>query len=81
MIKKQKIKSKYQKYANIIFVIIAIVICYLLYVLYLNRSFAGLSDYKQTKGSGDFGKAFTGKFQPGDEKAHIPGKLRWGKDF
>ena len=42
----------------------------------------GIDSEMKVDGSGsDMTKEVDKSFQPGDEKAKMPGKLRWGRDF
>ena len=77
---KQQIKTKYQKYVNIVFLVLSFVIMYLLYVLYLNKSFG---EFPSPKSSATMGlkSNIQKSFQPSDESLDIPNKLKWGKDF
>ena len=80
MSNKQQIKTKYQKYVNIVFIILTFVIMYLLYVLYLNKSFG---EFPSQKSSGAMGLKtnIEKSFQPSDGSIDIPNKLKWGSDF
>ncbi len=74
--KVQKVKSKYYKYINITLIIGFVLV---LFIAYLNKEKLGFSP--QESSGGGFQNAFSGKFQPGDEDADMPGKLNWGRDF
>lgn len=82
MRKAQKIKPKYQKYANIMFIFVVSVIFYSVYVVYINRGFDKIISIKPEESNGEgFVKRVDENFQPGDEKSMFPSKLKWGKDF
>ncbi len=80
MQKEQKIKSKYQKYANLVFLLISSVIIYLLYILFIDREFGMLEEYEPPSTMDGFNRK-SQSFQPTDERSQSPGKLKWGKDF
>jgi len=77
--KEQKIKSKYQKYVNIVFLLISAVILFLLYILFMGKTFE-MVDYKPPSTMDGFNRK-SQSFQPSDERAQSPGRLKWGKDF
>lgn len=81
--KKQKIKSKYYIYANILFTVLTIIIFTLLYYFSENKEyFANIAQTKTSdKNDDSFSKEANKPFQPGDKEAYVPGKLKWGKDF
>jgi len=78
--KEQKIKSKYKKYANLVFLLISSVILYLLYILFIGREFGMIEEYQPPSNMDGF-KQKAQSFQPSDERSQSPGKLKWGKDF
>ncbi|NQY95311.1 MAG: hypothetical protein HRT43_14190 [Campylobacteraceae bacterium] len=80
MQKEQKIKSKYQKYANIMFLLISGVIVFLVYILIASRNFGVLVEYEPPPTMDGFNRQ-SKSFQPSDERAQSPGKLKWGRDF
>jgi len=78
--KEQKIKSKYQKYATAAFLLMLAVILYLLYILFIDRNHVVLVQYEAPPNTDAFARQ-SKSFQPSDERAQSPGKLKWGKDF
>lgn len=54
----------------------------LLYFYVTNKGYFTNTSEMKVDGSGsDMTKEFDKSFQPGDEKAKMPGKLKWGRDF
>lgn len=82
MAKAQKIKPKYQIYANLMFIFVVSVIFYSLYVVYINKGLDQIITIKpEESNGGGFEKTVDKNFQPGDEKSNFPSKLKWGRDF
>jgi len=48
-------------------------------ILYKNKNTFG--EYKNTTKTSGLKTTNSSSFQPGDNKAHMPGKLKWGNDF
>lgn len=76
----KKINKEYQKYANIMLIFMTVIVTFLLYIAYSNKGFSNIGNAK-VEGGGGMDTVESKSFQPGDDEADMPGKLRWGRDF